>query len=112
MMRVALEAAELMANDNISCEVIDLRSLAPLDIECLSASVARTAALATLEEGQITCGVGAEIIARLLERIGPLKAVRIGPLAAPISSNPALEAACLPSAARVCSAIHLLFHSE
>jgi pyruvate dehydrogenase E1 component beta subunit len=111
MIRVALEAAELMAKDNISCEVIDLRSLAPLDIECLSASVARTAALATLEEGQITCGVGAEITTRLQEKLGPLKAIRIGALAAPVSSNPVLEAACLPNAARVCSAIRRLLHS-
>ncbi len=112
MMRIAMEAADLIAKDGISCEVIDLRSLAPLDIECLSASVARTAALATLEEGQITCGVGAEIIARLQETHGPLKATRIGALAAPVSSNPVLEAACLPDAVRVCDAIRQLLGSE
>jgi pyruvate/2-oxoglutarate/acetoin dehydrogenase E1 component len=111
MMRVALEAADLLAKDGISCEVIDLRSLAPLDIECLSASVARTAALATLEEGQLTCGIGAEIITRLQEKLGPLKAARIGALAAPVSSNPVLEAACLPDAARVRNAIRLLLHA-
>jgi pyruvate/2-oxoglutarate/acetoin dehydrogenase E1 component len=113
MTRIALQAADLLAkNSSISCEVIDLRSLAPLDIECISASVARTAALATLEEGQITCGVGAEIIARLQETHGSLKATRIGALAAPVSSNPVLEAACLPDAARVCEAIRRLLRSE
>jgi pyruvate/2-oxoglutarate/acetoin dehydrogenase E1 component len=112
MVHVALEAANLVSRDGISCEVIDLRSLAPLDMERLSASVARTGALATLEEGQITCGIGAEIAASLQEALGPLKAIRIGALAAPVSSNPVLEAACLPDAVRVCDAIRRLLHSK
>jgi acetoin:2,6-dichlorophenolindophenol oxidoreductase subunit beta len=112
MMHIACEAAELLSKERISCEVIDLRSLAPLDVETVSASVARTGALATLEEGQITCGVGAEVVARLQEMLGPLKATRIGPLAAPVSSNPILEAACLPDTAKVCEAIRCLVHSK
>jgi acetoin:2,6-dichlorophenolindophenol oxidoreductase subunit beta len=112
MVHVALKAANLVSRDGISCEVIDLRSLVPLDMERLSASVARTGALATLEEGQITCGIGAEIAASLQEALGPLKAIRIGALAAPVSSNPVLEAACLPDAARVCDAIRRLLHSK
>jgi acetoin:2,6-dichlorophenolindophenol oxidoreductase subunit beta len=105
MMRVAMAAAEILLNDDINCEVVDLRSLAPLDMETLSVSVARTGALVTLEEGQLTCGIGAEIIARLQEQFPGLKSTRIGPLAAPVSSNPVLEAACLPDAAKVCHAI-------
>ena len=50
-----------LAREGVSCEVIDLRSLAPLDVATVGASVARTGALVTLEEGQLTCGVGAEV---------------------------------------------------
>src|ERR1700733_15234796 len=64
MMRTAMAAADLVANDGISCDVIDLRSLAPIDLPFLSDSVARSGAVVTLEEGQLTCGVGAEIVAR------------------------------------------------
>jgi pyruvate/2-oxoglutarate/acetoin dehydrogenase E1 component len=112
MMHIALDAAEMASREGISCEVIDLLSLAPLDIAGLSASVARTAALATLEEGQVTCGMGVEIAARLQEVLGPLKTTRIGALPAPVSSNPVLEKACLPDAVKVCEAIRLLLHSK
>jgi pyruvate/2-oxoglutarate/acetoin dehydrogenase E1 component len=112
MMQVAMQAAGTIAKDGISCEVIDLRSLAPLDMDTLSGSVARTGALATLEEGQVTCGIGAEIIARLQETFRSLKSIRIGALAAPISSNPVLEAACLPDVVKVCNAIRTVLHSR
>jgi pyruvate/2-oxoglutarate/acetoin dehydrogenase E1 component len=112
MMRIALDAVELLSRDGISCELIDLQTLAPLDVERLSISVARTGALATLEEGQITCGVGAEIIARVQEMLGPLKFTRIGALPAPICSNPVLERASLPDARKVYDAIHRLLSSK
>ena len=67
MVRVAMEAAERLAGAGISSEVIDLRSLSPLDIETIVGSVARTGALVTIEEGQLTCGVGAEIAFRVRE---------------------------------------------
>ena len=88
--------------------MIDLRSLAPLDAELVSASVARTGALVTLEEGQLVCGVGAEVAARVAERLGPIRAARVGALPAPVSSNPVLEAAVLPDAPRVAAAIRAL----
>jgi pyruvate dehydrogenase E1 component beta subunit len=112
MMRIALDAVNLLLQDGISCELIDLRTLAPLDVEQLSISVARTGAIATLEEGQITCGVGAEIIARVQEVLGPLKFTRIGTLATPISSNPVLERASLPDAPKVRDAINRLLRSK
>jgi pyruvate dehydrogenase E1 component beta subunit len=105
---VALEAAERLASVGISAEVIDLRSLAPLDMGTVAASVRRTGALLTLEEGQLTCGVGAEIAAQVSERLGLLPTARVGALAAPVSSNPVLEAACLPDAARVVAAAQSL----
>jgi pyruvate/2-oxoglutarate/acetoin dehydrogenase E1 component len=105
MTRVALEAADRLAGEGVSCEVIDLRSLAPLDTDTITASVRRTGALVTLEEGQVTCGVGAEVAARVREVLGPVRALRIGPLAAPVSSNPVLEAACIPNPERVAASI-------
>jgi pyruvate/2-oxoglutarate/acetoin dehydrogenase E1 component len=101
MTRVALDAAKLLQADGISAEVVDLRTLAPLDMETIAGSVRRTGALLTLEEGQVTCGVGVEVIARVRELLGLIPSARIGALPAPVSSNPVLELACLPDASRV-----------
>ncbi|HXQ47840.1 MAG TPA: transketolase C-terminal domain-containing protein [Caulobacteraceae bacterium] len=106
MVRVALEAAERLARAGVECEVVDLRSLAPLDVETIAASVGRTRTLVTLEEGQVTCGVGAEVAFRVQEAVGPVRVARVGALAAPVSSNPMLEAACVPDAARVALAVN------
>jgi pyruvate/2-oxoglutarate/acetoin dehydrogenase E1 component len=108
MVRVALEAAETLESEGISCEVIDLRSLAPLDMLTITQSVARTGALVTLEEGQLTSGVGAEVAVRMFEMIGPQRWARVGTLPAPVSSNPVLEAACVPDAQRVTKAVQKL----
>jgi pyruvate/2-oxoglutarate/acetoin dehydrogenase E1 component len=105
MTRVALEAAERLATEGVSSEVLDLRSLAPLDMATVAASAARTGALVTVEEGQLTCGVGAEIAFQLRAFAGPIAVARVGALPAPVSSNPVLEAACLPDAARVMAAV-------
>jgi pyruvate/2-oxoglutarate/acetoin dehydrogenase E1 component len=103
--RVALEAAELLAGQGVVCEVIDLRSLAPLDLETVCASATRTGTMITLEEGQLTCGVGAEVAFRVRERVGSLRVARVGALPAPVSSNPVLEAACLPDVERVAQCV-------
>jgi len=108
MTRVALDAAKSLGNEGVSCEIIDLRSLAPLDTDTIAASVSRTNRLLTLEEGQVSCGVGAEVAARVQERLGPLQVERVGALPAPVSSNPVLEAACVPNADRVVAAARWL----
>lgn len=108
MVRVALQAAAELAKGGVECEVVDLRTLAPLDIATLSTSVARTGALVTLEEGQLACGVGAEVAMRVHEALGPVRSARVGPLPAPISSNPVLEAAAIPDSARVVSGVRAL----
>ena len=105
MTHVAMDAARRLASEGVECEVIDLRSLAPLDIETVARSASRTGRLVTLEEGQLTCGSGAEIAFQTRDRCGFVKVARVGPLPAPVSSNPALEAACLPNAARVVEAV-------
>ena len=106
MVRVAMDAAQKLQETGISAEVIDLRSLSPLDLETVAASVARTGALLTLEEGQATCGVGTEVAAQVYETLGSRPWARVGALRAPVSSNPVLEAACLPDAKRVVLAAH------
>lgn len=108
MVQIALQAAQAIESEGISAEVIDLRTLAPLDIDTVAQSVDKTGALLTLEEGQITCGVGTEVAARLYSHLGKRPWVRVGALAAPVSSNRVLEAACVPDARRVIDAIHLL----
>lgn len=108
MVRVVMEAALALEREGISCEVIDLRSLAPLDVKTIGESVSRTGALVTVEEGQVTCGVGTEVAARIFETCGKFPWSRVGALAAPVSSNPVLEAACIPDQASICAAIRTL----
>lgn len=108
MVRVAIEAADRLAERGISCEVIDLRSLAPLDTDTVVESVNKTGRLVTLEEGQITCGVGVEVAARVFDKTGSKPWARIGALPAPVSSNKVFEAACVPDPARVTETIQKL----
>ena len=68
MCEVALKAADLLAAENISGEVIDLRSLRPLDSETIVRSVAKTNRLITVEEGWPLAGIGAEIAAIVMEQ--------------------------------------------
>ncbi len=110
MVRVALEAAQQLADAGISAEVVDLRSLAPLDIDTVAASVEKTGALVTLEEGQVTTGVGTEVFARLVERGVTVPWARVGALPAPVSSNPVLEKTVVPDASRVVSAVTSLLN--
>ncbi|MGH6703372.1 MAG: alpha-ketoacid dehydrogenase subunit beta [Bradyrhizobium sp.] len=112
MTRVAMEAAKLLEADGISAEVVDLRTLAPLDMRTIADSVGRTGALLTLEEGQVTCGVGLEVIGRVHELLGPIPSARTGALPAPVSSNKVLEAACLPDAQRVLEAVRMLLRKR
>ena len=64
----ALAAADLLAKDGIEAEVIDLRSLRPLDTAAIIASVKKTNRAVTVEEGWAMCGVGAEIAAVIMEQ--------------------------------------------
>jgi pyruvate/2-oxoglutarate/acetoin dehydrogenase E1 component len=108
MTRVALQAAARLAGEGVSCEVLDLRTLAPLDVAAIRESAARTGALVTLEEGQSVCGVGAEVAFRAREAVEALKVARIAALPAPVSSNPVLESVAVPDAARVADVVRRL----
>lgn len=101
MVHRALEAADRLAAEGIEAEVVDLRSLAPLDMETVLRSVEKTGRLVTADETERTCGVGAEICARVVERgFSLLKSapVRVALPDLPVPFSPPLEAAIVPNA--------------
>ncbi len=101
MVHVALTAAELLAADDIALEVIDLRTLNPLDMESVSASVQRTGRALAVSEGPLTAGVAAELAARISEECFDYledPVVRIAGEDIPIPVAPALEGASIPTA--------------
>ena len=109
MVGLALEAAEVLAKDGIDAEVIDLRSLRPIDHETVVASVKKTNRLVTIEEGWGPMGVGAEIAARVVERAfdfldAPPLRVCQEDVPLPYAAN--LESLSLPSVEKIVRAAH------
>jgi pyruvate/2-oxoglutarate/acetoin dehydrogenase E1 component len=100
-----LQAAEALAADGIDLEVIDLRSLFPLDLETVLASVERTGRLAVCHEAVTRGGIGADVVAQVCasRAFSKLKAppLRIGARESPIPYSPPLESYVLPSAERI-----------
>ena len=106
-MNYALKAAEELAKEGIDAEVIDLRTLKPMDTETIVASVQKTSRLVTVEEGWQQCGVGAEIAARVMEHAfdyldAPVARVSGKDVPMPYAAN--LEKLALPSVAEVVEA--------
>ena len=96
----ALAAAERLASDGIEAEVIDLRTLAPLDLNLIEESVRRTRALVVAAEDYRPVGLGGEIAATVQENLaGALAApvLRVGAPFAPVPHSPVLAAALSPS---------------
>jgi pyruvate/2-oxoglutarate/acetoin dehydrogenase E1 component len=107
MIYLADEAANELAKDNVSVEIIDLRSILPFDEEAILESVAKTNRVLILHEAPLTGGAGAEFAARIAEKAfdyldAPVK--RVGALDVPTPYSPPLEAAVLPDKARVLAA--------
>ena len=115
MTHVALEAAQALEKDGISAEVVDLRSLRPLDENTIVASVEKTHRLVIVHEGWPYGGVGAEITDRV-QRLafdaldGPI--LRVTTLDVPMPYNAKLEQACMPQADRIVSTVKRLFARE
>lgn len=85
---VALKAAEALAKDNISAEVLDLRTVSPLDVASIGATVKKTGRVVVVQEAQRMAGIGANVMSEISERfILNLKAP-IGRVAAPDSVYP------------------------
>jgi pyruvate dehydrogenase E1 component beta subunit len=106
-MSYALKAADELAKEGIEAEVIDLRTLRPLDTDTIIASVKKTGRAVTVEEGWQQSGVGAEIAARIMEHAfdyldAPVARVSGKDVPMPYAAN--LEKLALPSVAEVVEA--------
>jgi pyruvate dehydrogenase E1 component beta subunit len=94
MVPKAADAQAALATGGVSVDVLDLRTLWPWDIDAVVASVKRTGRLLVVHEAVEVGGFGAEVVATLLDRVGPgsLKAVkRLGAPRIPIPFSPPLE---------------------
>ncbi|HSL15227.1 MAG TPA: alpha-ketoacid dehydrogenase subunit beta [Actinomycetota bacterium] len=105
----ALEAATRLERDGVSAEVIDVRSLVPLDTRALLASVEKTGRFCTVEENPRLCGWGAELVSILSEEAfwnldGP--SIRITTPHIPLPAAASLEDLAMPSADRIYETVH------
>jgi 2-oxoisovalerate dehydrogenase E1 component beta subunit len=112
MLHVALEAAEAAAREGISVEVLDLRTLLPLDEEAILATAGRTGKVIVLHEATRTGGPGGEISALIAERAfeyldAPV--LRVAPPDTPVPYSPPLEDHFLPNADKVGKAIRAIY---
>ena len=103
----SLKAAESLARDGIEAEVIDVRTLRPLDVDTVLRSVVKTNRVVVVEEGPLTGGWAGEVLARVTEEgLGDLDdAWRIATAETPVPYSPPLEDAFLPSADRIASEV-------
>ena len=104
----ALEAAQILAKEGISCEVIDPRTIKPLDIDLIADSVRKTNRLVVCEEGHYFCGFGAEVSAQIHEMCfddldHPV--VRVSQSENPLPYAKNLEAASLPDTNDIVAAV-------
>ncbi len=107
----AMQVANKLAAENIDCEVLDLRTISPLDMDSILGSVAKTGAAIVYHEAVKNFGTGAEISSRIHEQLfGKLRApvVRIGAKFAPVPFAKSLEDTFLPSAADLEAAVRSL----
>lgn len=105
MVQEALRAADALATEEIEAEVVDLRSISPIDREALVQSATRTRRVLVVEEGPATGGISAEIASIICENVrldAPIR--RVGMPFAPIPSARELEKAFMPSAAAIADA--------
>jgi pyruvate/2-oxoglutarate/acetoin dehydrogenase E1 component len=108
----ALEAADELAKEGINCEVIDLRTISPIDMDTILGSVEKTGRLVTVEEGYRSFGVGAEISARVMEQgfdLLEMPVTRIGSLDTPIPFSPVLEKATIPNTEKIVETVKMMF---
>ena len=107
----ALAAATKLASEGISVEVIDPRTVSPLDMNAILASVGKTGRLLVVDEAFAPCGIGAEIVALVADAgfddlDAPIR--RLNGAFAPTPYSPVLEAAVIPDTAAIAQAIRAL----
>ena len=108
MVHVSLEAARVLAERGIEVEVIDLRTLNPLDMETVVASVNRTGRAVAVSEAPMTSGVAAELAARISEECFDFledPVLRLAGEDIPVSVSPELESASIPTVGLIVDAI-------
>src|SRR5207302_7518450 len=108
-LKTTLDAAEKLAGEEIDAEVIDLRTVRPLDLDALLGSVRKTHRAVIVEEDWPYCGLGAGISDRITQRAfdeldAPIR--RVASKDAPIPYNRSLEGAMLPNVDRVVAMVH------
>ncbi|MPZ17185.1 MAG: alpha-ketoacid dehydrogenase subunit beta [Luteitalea sp.] len=111
MVQHVLDAATELARDGIEIEVLDLRTLAPLDRETVLTSVAKTSRILVVHEAPLTGGIGGELAAIVADEgfellDAPVK--RLASLDTPVPYSPPLEQAFMPNAAKVAAAVREL----
>jgi 2-oxoisovalerate dehydrogenase E1 component len=114
MARESLAAAERLAADGIDAEVIDLRTIAPLDWDTVLTSFARTNRMVIAHEAVVDFGVGAEIAARVVDAgFWNLDApvARVGAPSTPAPYAPSLEAAWVPAARDIVAAVRRVINT-
>src|SRR6478672_4656822 len=115
MVPVALKAAEELAKEGVSCEVIDPRTIRPLDINAIVASVKKTNRVVIAEESHPFCGVAAEIASEIMERAfdyldAPVKRVSGVDVPMPYAKN--LEDAAIPKVEQLVAAVKEVSYLE
>lgn len=103
----SLDAAAMLAKEGIEAEVVDLRTLSPLDENTILSSVERTGRLVVVDECPLRCGMASEIAATVAEHgFGLLKAplIRVTRAHVPVPYSPPLEAAIVPNAEKIAAA--------
>ncbi|WP_127900357.1 alpha-ketoacid dehydrogenase subunit beta [Solirhodobacter olei] len=115
MVQVSLKAAEMLAADGISAEVIDPRTIVPLDEETILESVRKTSRAIVVDEGHQSFGVTAEIASRISEKAfyhldAPV--IRMGAMDVPVPFSPALEDLTVPTPDGVAEAARRIVRGE
>jgi pyruvate/2-oxoglutarate/acetoin dehydrogenase E1 component len=114
MVHYALEAAKELAEENISVEVIDPRTLVPLDREAIISAVRKTGRLLVVDEAYLSCGIQSEILALVSENaFKELKTAprRLGNLGVPVPFEPSLEDVVLPTKEKIVAAVREMVKS-
>ena len=116
MVHEALAAAEAVAKDGVSIEVIDPRTLVPLDIQTILASVKKTGRLVVVDEACQTCGAAAEIVSLVTGDEAAFGALKVPParvcgLDVPIPFSPPLEKYAIPDRARIATTVRNVMRS-
>jgi pyruvate/2-oxoglutarate/acetoin dehydrogenase E1 component len=111
MSHFSLQAAQALQDEGIDAEVLDLRSLWPLDLDLIFGSIRKTGRVVIVEEGPKQGGVGAEIAAEIAESIpdsliAPI--VRVAAPNTPVPFSPVLEKRYVPQPTRIADAVRAL----